>query len=487
MQEQKKREKEQLQRALDALNHVETRAKVLMTCQECGMTTQELAELESGEEYRPVYSAFGWLVSPGGGLLPFLNSVPMRMIDRAGRPPKAYLLTPFGAQALRLLDPHANTRVLELSDVDAWQHRFAQAWIHTLARKMNWKANLEKVISFDQGKRNIRCDVLIQRPNARLYVEVEQELPRNNLWRAVEKFERWREYARSQKQPVDMLFVFNLPGDDVPTTIQNWGEALGRVEASGKLNCRISYITVADLNEKDLSAAVEIAQPLKAIKVKEKETEVTPVVSEVQSARKIPSYVNRFYNGYLESVEAVQKAHSPEKQLMTFFNLALFIYEASYYRDSDAVKYAILPHASVWMLRHYLELPANQEMLVELKQALNWMQKRSGQMGMIMFRDNMTRIVWDVFLRHHGFSRGGGLSVMFYIPDFQDIRSDFWVKVSYSDSHMGKGVGDEYTRHFCVAVSWMLTGLFSYSEELGLGQRPWKKIEKKFNPRKGGR
>jgi hypothetical protein len=91
------------------------------------MTTQELAELESGEEYRPVYSAFGWLVSPGGGLLPFLNSVPMRMIDRAGRPPKAYLLTPFGAQALRLLDPHANTRVLELNDVDAWQHRFAQA------------------------------------------------------------------------------------------------------------------------------------------------------------------------------------------------------------------------------------------------------------------------------------------------------------------------------------------------------------------------
>ena len=70
MQEQKQREKIQLQRALDALNHVETRVKVLMSCQECGMTTQELAELESGEEYRPVYSAFEWLVSPGHGLLP---------------------------------------------------------------------------------------------------------------------------------------------------------------------------------------------------------------------------------------------------------------------------------------------------------------------------------------------------------------------------------------------------------------------------------
>jgi len=488
MQEQKQREKEQLQRALDALNHVETRAKVLMTCQECGMTTQELAELESVEEYRPVYSAFEWLVSPGRGLLPFLNSVPMRMIDRAGRPPKAYLLTEFGAQALRLLDPHANTRALELSDVDAWQHRFVQAQIYTLSRKMKWKANLEKVISFDQGKRNIRCDVLIQRPSARLHIEVEQELPRNNLWRAVEKFERWREYARSQKQQVEMLFVFNLTGDVAPSAIQNWGEALGRVEASGKLNCRISYIIVADLNEKDLSAAVEIAQPLKAIKVKEKETEVLSVSpAPVVVKKSIPWYVDRFYNGYMESVEALQKAKTAKEKLKTFLSLALYIHKVSYSRESDSTNFAVLPRASVWLLRHYLELPANLEMLAELKQALYWMQKRSGQMGMIMFRDNMTRIIWDVFLRHHGFSRGGSLDVMFYIPDFQDIRSDFWVKVSYSDYGYGLGIGDVYIRPYCEAASWMLTGLFSYSEELGLGQRPWKKIEKKFNPRKGGR
>jgi hypothetical protein len=480
MREQKQREKDQLQRALDALNHVETRAKVLMTCQECGMTTQELAELESGEGYRPVYSAFEWLVSPGHGLLPLLNSVPMRMIDRAGRPPKAYLVTPFGAQALRLLDPQATTRALELNDTDAWQHRFVQTWIYTLSRKMDWKANLEKIISFDQGKRNIRSDVLIQRPEARLYVEVEQELPRNNLWRAVEKFERWQEYAKSQKQQVDMLFVFNLPNDDAPTTIQNWGEALGRVETVGKLNCRISYITVADLNEKDLSAAVEIAQPLKAIKGKEKETEAPPAApAPIVFKEPIPGYVTHVYNGYMNCVEALWEAGTPKEQLRTFLELALYIHKVSYYRESDSENFAVLPRASVWLLRHYLKLPANQEMLAELKQSLNWMQKRSGQMGMIMFRDHMTRIIWDVFLRHHGFSRGGALRVMFYIPDFQDIRSDFWVKVSYSDYGHGLGIGDVFLRPYCEAASWMLTSLFSYSEELGLGQRPWRTIEKK--------
>ncbi len=484
MQEQKQREKVQLQRALDALNHVELRARVLTSCKDCGMTTQELAELESREEYRSVYSALEWLVSPSRGLLPFLNSVPMRMIDREGRPPKAYLLTDFGAQAMRLLDPHTSTHALELSDVNAWQHRFVQAQIYTMSRKMNWKANLEKVISFDQGKRNIRCDVLLQLPDARLHVEVEQELPRNNLWRAVEKFEHWREYAKSQKEKIDMLFVFNLPRDAAQSTVQNWLEVLGRVEVGGKLNCRISYITVAELNEKDLSAAIDLAIPMKAIEVKKTETStLVPIVQKPANA--IPVYAQRFFVDYMNCVRELQQAKHSQDQLMSFFNLSLFIYEASYQKDSDSVKYAALPRASVWMLRHYLELPANQAMLTELKKALDWMQKRGSQMGLIMFRNYMTSIIWDIFLRHHGFSRGGALNVMFYIPDFQDIRSDFWVKIDYSEYRGGLGLGEYRTRDFCAAISWMLTGLFSYSEELGLGQRPWMVVEKKVNKKKG--
>jgi len=482
--ELKQREKIQLQRALDALNHIELRAKVLMSCKDCGMTTQELAELESREEYRSVYSALVWLVSPGHGLLPFLNSVPMRLISKEGRPPRAYLLTDFGAQALRLLDPQATTHALELSDVDAWQHRFVQVQIYTLSRKMHWKANLERVISFDQGKRNIRCDVLLQLPDARLYVEVEQDLPRNNMWRAVEKFERWREYTKSQKEKVDMLFVFNLPNETVQATVQNWQEALGRSEVGGKLNCRISYVTVAELNEKDLSAAIDLAIPLKAIEVKK--TEAPPQVTIVpKSLNAIPVYAQRFFVDYMNCVRELQQAKRPEDQLMSFFNLSLFIYESSYQKDNASVKYAVLPRASVWMLRHYLELPANQAMLVELKQALNWIQKRGSQMGLIMFRSYMTSIIWDVFLRHHGFSRGGALNVMFYIPDFQDIRSDFWVKIDYSDYRGGLGLGEYRTKDFCVAISWMLTGLFSYSEELGLGQRPWKVVENKIYKKKG--
>ena len=73
------------------------------------MTTQELAELESQEDFRSVYSALAWLVSPGHGLLPFLNSVPMRWIGKEGKTPRAYLLTDFGVQVLRLRDPKATT------------------------------------------------------------------------------------------------------------------------------------------------------------------------------------------------------------------------------------------------------------------------------------------------------------------------------------------------------------------------------------------
>lgn len=490
MNEQSKREKEQLQRALDALNQVETRAKVLLSSQECGMTTQELAELESGEGYRPVYSVLSWLISPGQGLLPLLNSIPMRMIDKEGRPPKAYVLTEFGAQALRLLDPQSGAHALELKDTEAWQHRFVQAQIYTQARKMKWNAEVEKVLGYGQGKDRIRCDVLIQRPGKRVHVEIEQELPRNNLWRAVEKFERWREYAKSQKGQVDLLFVFNLSVNDAQDTLQNWQEALGRVEEDGKLNCRISYLLVADLHEKDLAAALGVVKPLTPLKVEAEEASVPAALAEeVEFAEEMPEYVDRLYHGYVDSVVAVYRADTPKDQLTAFFNLALYIYEASYYRDSDAENFAALPQASIWLLRNYLHLPANREMFDELKQALNWMQKRSGQMGMIMFRDNMTRILWDVFLRHHGFSRGGALNVMFYIPDFQDIRSDLWVKVVFSDGMFSSKLGlwEWRIKEACEAVSWMLTALFSYSEELELGQRPWKQIAKKIIKRKGRR
>jgi hypothetical protein len=281
-----------------------------------------------------------------------------------------------------------------------------------------------------------------------------------------------------------MLFVFNLSRDTAQATIQNWREALGRVEASGKLNCRISYITVAELHEKDLSAAIDLALPLKAITVKKDESPAAVSIAP-KPVTAIPVYAQRFFVDYMNCVRELQQAKRPEDQLMSFFNLSLFIYEASYQKDSDSVKYAALPRASIWMLRHYLELPANQAMLAELKQALNWIQKRGSQMGLIMFRSYMTSIIWDVFLRHHGFSRGGALNVMFYIPDFQDIRSDFWVKIDYSEVRGGLGLGEYRARDFCVAISWMLTGLFSYSEELGLGQRPWMVVEKKINPKRG--
>ena len=63
---------------------------------------------------------------------------------------------------------------------------------------IGWEAEVEKVIPYAKGK-EIRCDVLIQRPEGELYIEIEQELTRNNIERAREKFRNWKAFSISQE------------------------------------------------------------------------------------------------------------------------------------------------------------------------------------------------------------------------------------------------------------------------------------------------
>ena len=136
------------------------------------------------------------------------------------------------------------------------------------------------------------------------------------------------------------------------------------------------------------------------------------------------------------------------------------------------------------MLRYYLCHPANQAMYAELQESLAWLAKQRGGMGLIMFRDAITRILWDVFLRHHGFSRGGALGMSFQIPDFGDRRSDYYVAIQFVGLSLNSPIAWMLDKA-AEAISWVLTSLFIYSEELGLGKRPWRAAA--TQPRKKGK
>ena len=96
-------------KAMLALEKVNSqRAQLIKTCRHCGITNQDLALLECGEgtNARQIRSAFDWLSKPhSAGFPAFLESAPMRLESRNGRPQRAYWLTEFGRRMSFLLDP----------------------------------------------------------------------------------------------------------------------------------------------------------------------------------------------------------------------------------------------------------------------------------------------------------------------------------------------------------------------------------------------
>lgn len=469
-----------IQRAVGILQGQTVRNDVLLSCLICGITSHELVEVKMADakNYKEIWTALKWLTRPNRGLLPLLSEIPMRIAGRDGRPSTAYFLTEFGESVSKLLYPQHNFKTSNPHNADAVSHRISQLEIYTRVCQMGWVAEIEKKLEYNNGQKNVRCDVLAHHPNMNLHMEIEHDLPRNNLWRAEEKFIRWQEYAKSEGIKPQILFVFNLPESKVQKTLRNWQEALGRVKAKvGELAFEVDYVLLGKLVgplDKNLEDHVLPMHPeIPAFDAKPERAQSQPSAGQSD----VPDYVARFYDDFNDLVWEQSAAAEASEKLMAFFDLARGIYDGSYYRGSPSDMYAETPRESIWLLRYYLELSQNEKMLTELKEALDWVARRSGQMGLIMFRNVMTKIIWDVFLEHHGFSRGGALNVVFNIPDFQDTRSDFSVKVSLSGN---TDLFEWYqVEKACDALSWVLSSLFIYSEKLGLGERPWKQSAKK--------
>ena len=470
-----KKQAYQLQKLIANLQRHPVTVQTLLSCQFCGATSQEMAEQYTQKPYRPVYAALKWLTSPPGGFLPLLTSIPVRLAGRVGRPPRGYLLTEWGAQVLALLDPELMVSPPNPRDLLDLHHRFCELEVLVSAQRLGLQAQLEKALSYGKRK-NVRADVYLTMDEQDVILEVEQELSRNNAVRAVKKFERWQNYVRAKggrRHNLAMYLVFNLPAQDLQSTLQRWQKARTQAEQRQRdLFFPVYWLPISHFFGVSLSEALEQAVPLDALEI-EVQTPQPATQPHGPETQVPPAWMHALYDDYMELVATLKSAAHPRERLFSFIELAQFIHQASFYPESTTMLYAANPRESLWLLRHYLHLPANQALFSELKTAYRWIQKRSGGMGLIMFRDAMTRLIWDIFLRKHGFSRGGALRATFQIPDFQDNRSDYWVDVRLTGG-IHREISSFRIRDKTEAVGWILSGLFIYPEELGLGTPIWK-------------
>jgi hypothetical protein len=476
-------------RALQALKEGALREQALKTCRHFGLTNQDLARLECGGEsnQRLIRNTFDWLSKSNAmGFPALLEAMPMRLEGRKGRPLQAYRLTEFGRKVLYRLDPTIKIRVINPRDEKDLNHRFAQLDVLTRALQNGWQAEVEKVIPYAKGK-EVRCDVFITQPDGtNIHVEIEQELTRNNIERAREKFRNWQAYALSKDIVPDLIFVFNLPDTKLASTLAIWQEALGCVSEAYDFSLDVRYILIGVLEGQSLENAVEsFSVWMESIEPPEPDAG-SGAASEVPGQTAAPEVwlpdASELLPEFERRVHVYSDARHPADRLTAFFEMMLCIYNASYRsngsNNSDTYKYSELPVKSLWLLRRYLNLPQNLAMYAELKQAMIWVQGRSG-MGLIMLRNTICGILWDTFLKHHKLAMGGALRVTLDVPDYVNHNSSFEVKVMFWDKTDIPGF-ETKRDEACKALAWVMTTFFWYPKILETGTQPWKKKNKKM-------
>jgi hypothetical protein len=473
---------------LGILENSDAKLGTMLSCRHLGMTLQELAEQHVDRNdfiNRATRAAIEWLVAPplDEGWPPLLEKLQPKLVGRNGRPQMAYLLSEFGAHVLNLLEPNLNIQPPRLRDDWDLAHRYYILKTLERANYAQLPAWVEhNLVSSDQ---NVRPDVMLERGSFSIAIEIEQKLLQRNLSRAVRKFENWERYIRASRASGDtrawrMYLAFHVKPRELPNVLRKWQEALTRAQENrGELPYEVYYRPACDLlDDFNLDPFLDGATLLEPVA---RRAASQPTGDQAwgenmsndqwtegadQDSTTLPDWISvETYANFKNAMSALQQAGS-RKKLHTLLELAESIYLGSHDQTSLTKEYGEFPRESLWLMRQYLNDRWTRPLKARLKDAFFKIHKRSP--GLILFRNAMTSMLWDVVLRHHGLGRGGALRVIFQVPDFQDLQSDFRVDV-FVAGKVKDELGDTRSKEQAEALSWFLSSLYLYTEDLGLG------------------
>ena len=401
-------------------------------------------------------------------------------IEKKGRPEKIYRLTDAGAEWLQG-NGIENASALGISDPIDLAHRYCQALVGVLSPSGS-EVEIEMVIPLSGG-RNIRIDVVVSLSSSVVQlVEIEQKLDRKNIARAVEKFKELGEvfHAGQLHAPynTDVMFVFNLNSSALPRTLNVWREALAHafpnempIPFTPRFTTMDMFMSNPSFSNIDRYESITRRSKYKANDEPYSKGDGIPDFKNAPSTNKL-----------LEKFKAIQRDYDPlqsyaPEQLLGFCETAMTIYRMSMDKNSPARKYSAFPQESVMGLRDFLHMPENAVLLQALKDGYSWIEGRKS--GLILYRESVTKLIWDVFLRYFGFGRVGPLNVFVGIPDLAEKSSQITVDVI-----LDKG-GDQRLQlssegiSYEEAISWMLTAVIVYPVDLGLTSSFWSQPKRK--------
>ena len=471
-------------KALKMIENDRKAALALLSCAPCGMTTVELAGIWFAAENPPqeatektIYNILNRLSSSKHGIPPILDRSSMSISGRGGAK-KVYRLTQFGYEVLQKIAPDTSIRYLNEPTEVMLRHRFCQQEVYTLARKQGWDAEIEKVIPYGNGSRNVRCDVVLNAPDGPLYVEVEQKLAPASAPRARQKIDNWTRYMFETGEAPRVILFFNLSASETEKTIGYWRDALWMAKQSEAVKFEMSYLLMSNLRrlgslQEDMQTFTASLHPLAPVKegtIKAEETWQPPVV--------VQPLIDRLDKTLFEQMEikryrqAEDLGHSPDLDSGDFGyedysgdNVAYLMVAAKHIYDasSNARGTFTPPMRSLWLMRYYLTHEYNRELYSSLRERLGELANKN----VTQYKIGMHRVIWDVIMRHFYIGMEGSLQIYATVPDYLENESNYGVKIVFSDFNKFRDKFDLKDEHL-LALEWMLESIFNYQEDLGL-------------------
>lgn len=452
---------------MSELNSKSDTADVLRTSQPYNLVSKTTAGMVTALSHMVVSRSLTRLVKMG-----LIREQKIAKIEKNGRPEKVYRLTDDGVSWLRA-DGFEKATVLSMSDPIDLAHRYCQALVGTLT-PIGTHVEIEKIIPLEGG-RNIRIDVAVPLSNGTMqFIEIEQKLERKNIARAVEKFTEMGELYNNgvfqRYYSPEILFVFNLGAAALSKTLNVWREALASAFDNAPTPFTPRYTTIDAFVYDPAFSNMERFPLIEKRRSDVSQESVSPG-SAIFDYRLAPS-TRAIVNG-LSSIqdEPVRLLSHNADQLIGFCEIAMMIYRKSMRRDSPTRKYSAFPHESVQALRNFLHLPQNAGLLQALKEGYNWIESRKS--GLILYREAVTKLVWDVVLRYFGLGREGPLNVFVGIPDLAEKSSQITIDVILDKSEELRLPWTSGEEPYEDAISWMLTALIMYPVDLGLASSLW--------------
>lgn len=467
-----------------------------------GLAAQDQVEQLSGLTTKQVRGALDEMIKGFYGNVPLLRSEAVHLQGRRGRPQVVYILTPDGAAVLAHLLPEESVNAPKVEDPVELAHALMEMEVFTLARRAGITASVEHVLRFD-GSHSIRADVLIQGgAGSQVIFEMEQTARPGDVPRILNKLKQYVQFFRSSgSQGVcpDIRILFNLAAEDT-MTIKRWSMILaGLQKQEEKLPFRLFWQPVLfflqspewtgldafeeipcapsqETGQPSPEGPIGALQPVSVNALAVTNVLLPPLLQTYQPAD-LSSLNLILHSLASDSAGQPRDLIFPQPGRGDFFDLVRTIYQVSYYEDGPVQKQAALPVLSIWLLYRYLNMHQNQTLLQAVLRGREEVRKSLNR-GINLFRDSYSRLCWT-FLRYHGFGRGGPLEVSVRVPALNGDQSEIMVEVRILDPELIIGCdglvlpGDvNLTQE---ALSWMLSAIWLYGEELGLIPRPFKK------------